>query len=553
MATSILAPNTDYTAKDFDSIKARLVSLIQTKFPTWTDFEVINFANIFVELVCHTGDNLAFAQDNNARESRFTTSVQRRNILAHVKLIDYKPALATAATVDQTFTFTGLTVNVNIPAGQVVKTTDSNPTAFQVLSPAVVTPGSPTVTLTVENSATQTQTVQGTGQGGQTFTLGEVPFLEVVSIVGASSGLWTEVDDFLLSAGTDKVFTVSVDNNEIATIAFGNGSAGLMPTDILTITYKIGGGASGNVAAESITSIDGAILDVGGNPTTVTTINASAAGGGADPESVASIKAKAPASIHNPVTSIARTDFEDNAVTLLNGVTRALMLTRNEVSSIPANSGLLYILPQGDPTVPPSPGFPSAVLLAQAKGLFFGNTQSKPLRVGPLVMSLRTVAPTYTDITVHARITMTPQAKGTTVTGAVTQHALYLAAFASLEQFFSPTTYDPTANSGVGGYTDIPNPAINFGYYLQQGDPNPLATTGFVVLSDIMNAVRDTPGVRSIGPLQSDFTIDTTETTTIGSTAGLSAQHVDVPIQIANFPRFAGLTLIDAETGNSIS
>ncbi len=37
---------------------------------------------------------------------------------------------------------------------------------------------------------------------------------------------------------------------------FGNGTAGAMPSDVLTITYKTGGGLEGNVALASLTKVD---------------------------------------------------------------------------------------------------------------------------------------------------------------------------------------------------------------------------------------------------------------------------------------------------------
>jgi hypothetical protein len=38
-----LAQATDYTDKDFDSLRLRLQSLVRSVFPDWTDFNVANF------------------------------------------------------------------------------------------------------------------------------------------------------------------------------------------------------------------------------------------------------------------------------------------------------------------------------------------------------------------------------------------------------------------------------------------------------------------------------------------------------------------------------
>jgi hypothetical protein len=358
---AIIPPNSDYTSKDFEALKKRLESLLRSVFPTWTDHQLINFGNILEEMFCFVGDVLSFNQDANARESRFLSVTQRRNLLALVKLIDYQPSLASAATVDQVFVFTDLVADVNLLAGQIIKTEGESPIEFQLLSAATATVAAPTVTVSAEHSKTEEQVEQGSGEADQAITLSETPFFDIVSVVGDSSGEWTQVDNFLSSGPTDQHFAVKLDNNDKATLIFGNGTAGAMPSDVLTITYKVGGGAVGNVAAASLTKVDGGLLDVNGDPVTFTTTNPLAAAGGADRETLDQIKANAPASIRNPRTSVSREDFEDHATspTLVSGITRALMLTHDENSTISDNAGRLYVVPAGD-AGPLSPGFVSS-------------------------------------------------------------------------------------------------------------------------------------------------------------------------------------------------
>ena len=75
MAT--LPESVDYTDKDFDALRARLIALIKSVFPDWTDFDVASFGNLLVELYAYVGDVLTFYQDNLARESRLVTATQR--------------------------------------------------------------------------------------------------------------------------------------------------------------------------------------------------------------------------------------------------------------------------------------------------------------------------------------------------------------------------------------------------------------------------------------------------------------------------------------------
>ena len=76
MAT--LPESLDYSSKDFDALRARLMSLVKSVFPDWTDFDVASFGNLLLELYAFVGDVLTFYQDNLARESRLVTASQRK-------------------------------------------------------------------------------------------------------------------------------------------------------------------------------------------------------------------------------------------------------------------------------------------------------------------------------------------------------------------------------------------------------------------------------------------------------------------------------------------
>lgn len=83
MAT--LPESVDYTDRDFDARRARLIALIESFFPDWTDFDVASFGNLLVELYAYVGDALTFYQDNLARESRLVTATQRKSVMTLAK------------------------------------------------------------------------------------------------------------------------------------------------------------------------------------------------------------------------------------------------------------------------------------------------------------------------------------------------------------------------------------------------------------------------------------------------------------------------------------
>ncbi len=102
----------------------------------------------------------------------------------------------------------------------------------------------------------------------------------------------------------------------------------------VTVTYKTGGGASGNVDAGRIVVVEGTFTDAHGRAAQVSVTNAEPASGGTDRQSVASAKLLAPESLRTLTRSVTREDFEVNA-RRVPGVARALMLTSNEDPTAP--------------------------------------------------------------------------------------------------------------------------------------------------------------------------------------------------------------------------
>ncbi|PYM59417.1 MAG: hypothetical protein DMD77_04560 [Candidatus Rokuibacteriota bacterium] len=68
-----------------------------------------------------------------------------------------------------------------------------------------------------------------------------------VAVDGAS---WTRVQSLRRAGPDDQVFTVSTEDDGTTEVRFGDGSRGLRPPagSTLTVTYKTGGGAIGNVS-----------------------------------------------------------------------------------------------------------------------------------------------------------------------------------------------------------------------------------------------------------------------------------------------------------------
>lgn len=499
---ALLAQATDFTDKDFDSLRLRLQNLVRSVFPEWTDFNVANFGNILLELYAFVGDVLAYYQDNQARESRIATATQRKNLIALTKLLGFRPAGARAATVDAVFTLAAVpTAPVTIRLGTKVRTASvTEPVVFQLLADVLIAAGAspPTGTGTLEHSEPQEELFASTGLPNQEVVLPATPFIDGSAAVTAGNGDYTEVQNFLGSTATDRHFTVVVDQSDRATLRFGNGVNGAIPSGTITARYKTGGGAKGNVNAGTLTKLDGAFTDDNGAPVTVSVTNPQPASGGGDRQTIAQIKALAPESIRVLNRTVSREDFEINARRLAE-VARALMLTSNEDPGIAENTGVLYVIPSGG-------GLPSQTIKDAVK------EQVTVVFPSTLTFQVSVQDPVYLVVDVDATVFLRQGANVATVRAAILK---------ALTDFFAVSLPDGT-----------PNPNVNFGFNLKDAEGNP---AGELALSDLFNAVRDVTGVRKIGDGPDDFL--------------LNGAREDLPIGVREFPTLGVVTLVNGDTG----
>ena len=81
----------DYTARDFDSIKERLVDFVKAKYPeTYKDFNASSFGSLMFDLVAYVGDSLAYYTDYMANETNPMTSLEEENTSDHFEALGSK-------------------------------------------------------------------------------------------------------------------------------------------------------------------------------------------------------------------------------------------------------------------------------------------------------------------------------------------------------------------------------------------------------------------------------------------------------------------------------
>lgn len=505
---SIVPPSTDYTDKDFASIRLRLQALVRSVFPAWTDQNVASFGALLLELFAWVGDVLTFYQDNQGREARLVTATQRKNVINLAKMLGYAPQGVRAAQADEVLTLAAPPLGtVPVPAGTVILTADiTAPVAFQVLADAVFTPGMtpPTLTVRVEHSANALDTFDSTGLPDQAVILSSIPYLDGSTAIAAADGDYVEVDNFLASSSTDQHFIVTVDQNDRATVRFGDGVNGHIPSGSIAVAYKTGGGVAGNVDPGSITRIQGRFADsLGppGNSVQITATNPAKSSGGLDRQSIAQIQTLAPLSLRSNTRCVTNADFETNALRVP-GVARALMTTSNEDRAVPENSGILYVVPVGG-------GLAPQLLLDDVLTMV---TVTYP---STLTFRVSVLPAAYLPIDVFVRVY-----KAKRVLAA--QVGLNLRT--ALAAYFAILLPDGT-----------PNPLVDFGskYVDTNGVPSPAFG-----LAPLFSTLEYVAGVRELGGLPADFL--------------LNQRHSDVALQPRQFPVLGKVTLFDGDTGMAI-
>lgn len=575
----ILPANTDYTDRDFPALLKRFRSLIASVFPKWTDAQKANFGNLLAEFPCFSGDVLGFYQDNQAAESRITTATQMRNMIALVKLMGYQPRSPRAAQTDLTITLSapvaaGRTVTFTPPwlgqANPLTITTDdmANPVAFELQAPIVIGAGQTSGTGPVKNSRhignpsdlalDPGEAFISSGLPNQAYQLPQGPYLDGSAVVQDAVGAWTMADgnSLVTAEPGDRVYRIEIDENGLATIVFGDGTTGAIPSGTVQIAYEVGGGYGGNVTGNSLRKVDGQFTDSHGDSVQIDTdyITHDQAADGLDGESIESVRANAPLSIQTLSRTVTKDDYENQAV--LAGMSRALMVTQSENLGLKANTAELYCVPM-------STALQGGVLSQGQKDDVRANIAQKPsarypnAKPGIVGYAVTILTAPYVDVGVFARLYLRKSAAPFQVPWpSNAAKAIAAAAVAGIKAYFALLNADGTRN-----------PRVDFGLNLA-ADSGP-GTTAEIPLSDILDIVASTPGIREVGDADDDFkliayrVLGTTDGYTSGSAPAAlvqSLQHHDVPLQGTDFPRLKmtglggslpDITLVDGDNGDA--
>lgn len=482
-------------------------------FPDWTDESVSNFGNVLVECFAFVGDILTFYQDNQAREAFITTASLRRSLVNLAKLQGYQPNTASAARATLLVSIAApVAGDIPIPNGTFASTLSAqSPTRFQVLNPDplltgyALAAGDTSVEIEVEHSEPASVVYSSNGRPFQSLVLQRTPYIDNSARVVFANGTYTQVRSFLSSTATDRHFTIVVDSNDRAQMTFGDGVTGAIPQGEGTIDYRIGGGAAGNVPADTIRRLEGSFTDEFGTSVTLIVTNPLKAQGGDARTSNARIAQLAQEQNRVIRTTIASEDFPINA-RRVPGVARAMMLTVEEDPAIPENTGLLYVIPAGG-------GIPSQALKDAVHTMV---TVTYPTMTTFTVLMPDPVYKTVNiSVQVHFANGYNTAAKKAKVKADI---------LSRLNEFFAVTNPDGTDNL-----------VVDFGANIRDQNGELSAALAW---SDVFNVIRDTIGVRKIPPTSGGLL--------------LNGEAADVSLYPKEFPELGTLTLTDADTGEVI-
>lgn len=365
MANETLSNITDYTNKDYASLREAMLELARERLPEWTDHSPNDMGVLLLELYAQMSDMMLYYQDRIAAESYLETAVERRSIINLLRLIGYELRPHQPASADLTLLFDSEALGiVTIKAGTEFQTTaeaTGEPVNFQYLRDPleIDLTGLPPFTHTdgvtyyrfdrlpvVQVDATITNEIIGSSDASpaQRFALRQAPIIDDQLVVYIDEGdqllskqvQWQQQTDLLNSLSGDKHYIIRRDDDESVYVEFGDGRHGKIPVrgrNNITASYRVGGGTKGNVAAYTISKAVSSVDDL------KLVFNEQPATGGADSESSETAAQRGPRLFRSMRRAVTAEDYEAHALEFGLAKARARAVAWNHIEIFVAPIG----------------------------------------------------------------------------------------------------------------------------------------------------------------------------------------------------------------------
>lgn len=202
----------------------------------------------------------------------------------------------------------------------------------------------------------QEETVQSTGNIRDRIALSDGPVIHDSVTVLVDGTSWTRVDTFISSDASSEHFRVVsielVPDNRQYFVQFGNNEFGKYP-DVganIQISYRIGGGAVGNIPKELLTEVISDLVAPDGTSITLEVEGLTDAEGGLEEETIDEIRLNSYTQQITNQRSVSNQDYA-LAARVAGGAKRAIALTINQNPLLQLNT--VYVVVCDDLTTPP--------------------------------------------------------------------------------------------------------------------------------------------------------------------------------------------------------
>lgn len=327
-------PHIDYTDKDYHALRDAMLALATEKLPGWTDHSANDPGVVLLDLFAYMGDLILYYQDRIANESFLDTAVERRSVINLLRLVGYELRPPQPASVDLTLLFkpdlkTDAVVTIDEKAEFKTNagSAGSDPVGFRyVRQPLTIDLKSlpqiqhadgktyrcyDSLPVVQVDSAMEKEIVGSSDySSGLRFRLAGTPLIVDSLEVYVSGVKWERRETLFYSDSASMHYVVRRDESDVSWIEFGDGKFGSIPkkgTNNITASYRVGGGAKGNVPKNSIFKAS-AVGDPGSNLQLV--FNPDPSSGGMEREDCAQAVLRGPQLFRARSRAVTAEDYE---------------------------------------------------------------------------------------------------------------------------------------------------------------------------------------------------------------------------------------------------
>ena len=345
------------STRDYSGYREDMINQLKAKIPEYSDFSSSDMGIVLIELLATQLDSLSYYVDKITNELFLDTAYEKESVSRLARMIGYEMAESTPARFQQVFEIIPQDKPYTIPKGFKITTEDvsyEQTVTFEVEQDLVIPAnctgletdeeGNYLYMTTVVEGETITNEVLGTGTDTKDlrFEMYYYPVIHdsvrvfVTDYAGTTE--WTQVDNFISSDSSSKHYTLTLSEEGIATIKFGNGISGMIPDSIedgIFVTYRIGGGITGNVGVNTINQMPQkpAFIKRTFNPYEPLEK-------GTDTESVDKVRVKAPANLGTKYGIVTLTDYKNLAL----GNSSVLRANSELIDDVKVTVAVYYIL-----------------------------------------------------------------------------------------------------------------------------------------------------------------------------------------------------------------